>query len=115
FLAVDAMQCGYCTAGMIMSGAGVLKKNPNPTEPEILHAMEGNVCRCGTYPRVVAAIQQAANSDKTAKGGAQCSNELQRICRLSQSGRNGPQARLLNSSWASYSAAIFSKCWVAVC
>src|SRR5262249_9453879 len=71
FLAVDAMQCGYCTAGMIMSGAGLLKKNPNPTEPEILHAMEGNVCRCGTYPRVVAAIQQAANGNKTAKGGAQ--------------------------------------------
>jgi aerobic-type carbon monoxide dehydrogenase small subunit (CoxS/CutS family) len=71
FLAVDAMQCGYCTAGMIMSGVGLLKRTPNPTEPEILRAMEGNMCRCGTYNRVVEAIQQAANSNRTAKGGAQ--------------------------------------------
>jgi isoquinoline 1-oxidoreductase alpha subunit len=71
FMAVDAMQCGYCTAGMIMSGVGLLKKNPNPTETEILHAMEGNLCRCGTYPRIVAAIQQASQGSKTAKGGAQ--------------------------------------------
>lgn len=70
FLNVDAMQCGYCTAGMIMSGVGLLKKTPNPTEAEILRAMEGNMCRCGTYNRVVEAIQQAANGDKTAKGGA---------------------------------------------
>jgi isoquinoline 1-oxidoreductase subunit alpha len=71
FLAVDAMQCGYCTAGMIMSGVGLLKKTPNPTDAEILRAMEGNVCRCGTYPRIVAAIRQAARGDKAAKGGAQ--------------------------------------------
>jgi isoquinoline 1-oxidoreductase subunit alpha len=75
FLAVDAMQCGYCTAGMIMSGVGLLKKTPNPTDAEIMRAMEGNVCRCGTYLRIVAAIRHAANGDKTAdkaaKGGAQ--------------------------------------------
>jgi aerobic-type carbon monoxide dehydrogenase small subunit (CoxS/CutS family) len=75
FLAVDAMQCGYCTAGMIMSGVGLLKKTPNPTDAEIQRAMEGNICRCGTYPRIVAAIRQAANGDKAvdkaAKGGAQ--------------------------------------------
>jgi len=71
FLAVDAMQCGYCTAGMIMSGVGLLKKTPNPTEAEILRAMEGNICRCGTYTRIVAAIRQAAGGDKAAKGGAQ--------------------------------------------
>jgi len=70
FLAVDAMQCGYCTAGMIMSGVGLLKKTPNPTDAEILRAMEGNICRCGTYPRIVAAIRQAAGGDKAAKGGA---------------------------------------------
>ena len=74
FLAVDAMQCGYCTAGMIMSGVGLLKKTSNPTETEILRAMEGNICRCGTYPRILAAIQAAirrtANGDKAAKGGA---------------------------------------------
>jgi isoquinoline 1-oxidoreductase subunit alpha len=71
FLAVDAMQCGYCTAGMIMSGVGLLKKTPNPTDAEILRAMEGNICRCGTYLRIVAAIRQAAGGDKAAKGGAQ--------------------------------------------
>jgi aerobic-type carbon monoxide dehydrogenase small subunit (CoxS/CutS family) len=71
FLAVDAMQCGYCTAGMIMSGVGLLKKTPNPTDAEILRAMDGNICRCGTYPRIVAAIRQAAGGDKAAKGGAQ--------------------------------------------
>ena len=70
FLAVDAMQCGYCTTGMIMSGVGLLKKTPNPTEAEIMRAMEGNICRCGTYHRVVAAIRQAAGGDKAAKGGA---------------------------------------------
>ncbi len=70
FLNADAMQCGYCTAGMIMSGVGLLKRTPNPTEAEILRAMEGNMCRCGTYNRVVEAIQQAANNNKTAKGGA---------------------------------------------
>src|SRR5262245_47765690 len=59
FIQMDAMQCGYCTPGMIVSGAGLLKKNPHPTEPEIRRAMEGNVCRCGTYPRIVAAVQLA--------------------------------------------------------
>jgi len=75
FLAVDAMQCGYCTAGMIMSGVGLLKKTPNPTDAEILRAMEGNVCRCGTYPRILSAIrvaiQRTASGERAAKGGAQ--------------------------------------------
>jgi aerobic-type carbon monoxide dehydrogenase small subunit (CoxS/CutS family) len=70
FLSEEAMQCGYCTAGMIMSGVGLLKRNPNPTDAEILRAMEGNVCRCGTYPRIVAAVRRAAGADKAAKGGA---------------------------------------------
>ncbi len=70
FLAVDAMQCGYCTAGMIMSGVSLLKKNPHPTEAEILRAMEGNICRCGTYPRIVEAIRLAANGQTARKGGA---------------------------------------------
>jgi aerobic-type carbon monoxide dehydrogenase small subunit (CoxS/CutS family) len=59
FIQADAMQCGYCTPGMIMSGVGLLQKNPHPSEPEIRRAMEGNVCRCGTYPRIVAAVQLA--------------------------------------------------------
>jgi aerobic-type carbon monoxide dehydrogenase small subunit (CoxS/CutS family) len=59
FIQADAMQCGYCTPGMIVSGAALLKKNPHPTEAEIRQAMQGNVCRCGTYPRIVAAVQIA--------------------------------------------------------
>ena len=60
FLEVGAMQCGYCTPGMIVAGAGLLKKNPNPTPDEIVKHMQGNICRCGTYPRIVDAIQRAA-------------------------------------------------------
>ncbi len=59
FLEVEAMQCGYCTAGMIMSGVALLNKNPNPDEAAIMQAMQGNVCRCGTYPRIVAAVRLA--------------------------------------------------------
>jgi aerobic-type carbon monoxide dehydrogenase small subunit (CoxS/CutS family) len=60
FLEHDALQCGYCTSGMIVSGAALLKRNPNPTEQEIAQAMQGNVCRCGTYPRIVAALLSAS-------------------------------------------------------
>lgn len=60
FLDVGAMQCAYCTSGMIMSAVSLLKRNPSPSASEIVDAMEGNVCRCGTYPRIVSAIQQAA-------------------------------------------------------
>jgi aerobic-type carbon monoxide dehydrogenase small subunit (CoxS/CutS family) len=67
FLEVGALQCGYCTPGMIMSGVALLAKIPNPTADEIIRLMEGNVCRCGTYPRIVAAIGKAA---KVMKGGA---------------------------------------------
>jgi aerobic-type carbon monoxide dehydrogenase small subunit (CoxS/CutS family) len=62
FMQADAMQCGYCTPGMIVTGAALLKKNPNPKEVEIQEAMQGNVCRCGTYPRIVAAVQMAARA-----------------------------------------------------
>ena len=62
FLDCGAMQCGYCTGGMIMSGVALLKKNPAPNEPEIIRAMDGNICRCGTYPRIMAAIQMAAKA-----------------------------------------------------
>lgn len=60
FLKTNALQCGYCTEGMIMSATGLLRKNPNPTEAEIKQGMNGNICRCGTYPRIVAAIRMAA-------------------------------------------------------
>jgi len=60
FIQSDAMQCGYCTPGMIMSGVSLLKKTPQPSEPEIRRALEGNICRCGTYPRIIKAVQMAA-------------------------------------------------------
>ena len=62
FMQADAMQCGYCTPGMIVTGAALLKKIPHPSDGEIREAMEGNVCRCGTYPRIVAAVQMAART-----------------------------------------------------
>lgn len=60
FLEEGAMQCAYCTSGMIMSAVALLRKNPNPQPGEIVDFMDGNVCRCGTYPRIVSAIQRAA-------------------------------------------------------
>ena len=60
FIASDAMQCGFCTAGMILSGVALLSKHPDPSEDEIVQFMNGNICRCGTYPRIVNAIRQAA-------------------------------------------------------
>jgi len=59
-LEMGAMQCGYCTSGMIMTGAGLLLKNPNPTVEEIVRFMDGNLCRCGTYSRIVPAVMEAA-------------------------------------------------------
>lgn len=66
FLDEGAMQCAYCTSGMIMSAASLLNGNPNPSVSDILESMEGNVCRCGTQPRIVAAIQKAARAQKGA-------------------------------------------------
>ena len=60
FLDTQAFQCGYCTPGMIMAAAGLLRKNSNPSESEIKESMNGNICRCGTYPRIVAAVRKAA-------------------------------------------------------
>ena len=60
FLEFGAMQCAYCTSGMIMSAVALLKKNPRPQPNEIVDSMDGNVCRCGTYPRIIRAIQKAA-------------------------------------------------------
>src|SRR5579871_4549073 len=62
FLDAGAMQCGYCTSGMIMSAVALLKKNPSPNESQIVDFMDGNVCRCGTYSRIVSAIQKAATA-----------------------------------------------------
>ncbi len=67
FIDAGAFQCGYCTSGMLMAAASLLRRNAHPTEAEVAAAMNGNVCRCGTYPRIVAAIRQAAG--QTAAGG----------------------------------------------
>lgn len=58
-------QCGYCQTGQIMNAVALLNKNPNPTEQEIEEAMDGNLCRCGTYNRIKAAIQQVASATTT--------------------------------------------------
>lgn len=68
FLDEGAYQCGYCTSGMIMSATALLRDHAHPSDAQINEGMNGNVCRCGTYPRVVAAIRRAA--DTLAKKGA---------------------------------------------
>jgi len=64
FLDADALQCGWCTPGMILGAVSLLTKNPHPTDTEIVTGMNGHICRCGTYPRIVAAIRSASG-----KGG----------------------------------------------
>ena len=60
FLDADAMQCGWCTPGMILGAVALLARTPHPSDAEIVSGMNGHICRCGTYPRVVKAIRQAA-------------------------------------------------------
>jgi carbon-monoxide dehydrogenase small subunit len=60
FWEMHGLQCGYCTPGMIMAGVSLLKRNPNPSEEEIRHALEGNICRCTGYQNIVKSIQWAA-------------------------------------------------------
>jgi aerobic-type carbon monoxide dehydrogenase small subunit (CoxS/CutS family) len=64
FLDHDALQCGYCTPGMILGAVALLKRNANPSEQEIAAGMNGHICRCGTYPRVVSAIRAAAKGGR---------------------------------------------------
>ena len=66
FLDEGAFQCGYCTSGMIVTGAALLRQNPNPSRQEIVEYMDGNICRCGTYPRIIAALRMAAQAVKEA-------------------------------------------------
>jgi aerobic-type carbon monoxide dehydrogenase small subunit (CoxS/CutS family) len=61
---LDVPQCGYCQSGQIMSAAALLTQNPSPTDADIDGAMSGNICRCGTYPRIRAAIRRAAELQK---------------------------------------------------
>jgi carbon-monoxide dehydrogenase small subunit len=67
FVEHDALQCGYCTPGMIMNAAGLLLKNPTPSVQEIKDGMENNLCRCGAHVRIVEAVQSASNEMKGGK------------------------------------------------
>ena len=64
FLDVEAFQCAYCTSGMIMSSVALLRQNPNPTPEEIAQSLQGNICRCGTHPRIIEAVQKAAKTSQ---------------------------------------------------
>ena len=66
FVKHDAMQCGFCTPGMVMSCAALLEHNPHPTESDVRHAISGNLCRCGTYPKIFAATLEAAGNTRKA-------------------------------------------------
>ena len=62
----DALQCGFCTPGMVMGAVALLQRNPDPSEEEIRSGLEGHLCRCGTYMRVIQAVQSAAKMQKEA-------------------------------------------------
>lgn len=64
FLQEESFQCGYCTSGMILSAVALLSNKPQPSEEEIIHGMTGNICRCGTYPRIIKAVHRAALSKR---------------------------------------------------
>jgi aerobic-type carbon monoxide dehydrogenase small subunit (CoxS/CutS family) len=64
FLETGALQCGYCTCGMIMQAVGLLSRTPQPSRDDIVRTMNGNICRCGVYSRIVAAVELAANATK---------------------------------------------------
>jgi nicotinate dehydrogenase subunit A len=66
FIKVDAMQCAYCTSGMIMAAAALLSRNPRPSRLQIVNGMDSNICRCGTYQRIVHAIEIASGMAKEA-------------------------------------------------
>lgn len=68
FIDVGAFQCGFCTPGMILAGVSLLARNPYPNEAEIRAAMDGNICRCGGYLRIIQAIQRAAQPTGGGKG-----------------------------------------------
>src|SRR4029450_7290474 len=68
FVENHALQSGFCTPGMVMSCAALLQRNPNPSEADVRQAVRGNLCRCGTYPKVIEATLAAAKLNATAKG-----------------------------------------------
>jgi aerobic-type carbon monoxide dehydrogenase small subunit (CoxS/CutS family) len=80
FLDAEAFQCGYCTPGMVMATVGLLRANPAPSDADIARVMDRNVCRCGTYPRIVRAVKLAA--EKMRAGGG-----LPTVARSAKGGR----------------------------
>jgi aerobic-type carbon monoxide dehydrogenase small subunit (CoxS/CutS family) len=70
FLETESFQCGYCTPGMVMATIGLLRTNPDPSEQDIARIMDRNVCRCGTYPRIVKAVRLAASRLKPTSTGS---------------------------------------------
>jgi aerobic-type carbon monoxide dehydrogenase small subunit (CoxS/CutS family) len=69
FVAEDAAQCGFCTPGQLMAAAALLSTNHDPTDAEVVAAMSGNLCRCGTYPKIVRAVRRAAAAMRGANDG----------------------------------------------
>jgi aerobic-type carbon monoxide dehydrogenase small subunit (CoxS/CutS family) len=63
FIEHDALQCGFCTPGQILAAIALLERNPSPTEADVRHGMSGNLCRCGTYPKIVRAVLSVADGD----------------------------------------------------
>ena len=76
FVEADALQCGFCTSGMVMSCKALLDRNPKPSREEIRHAVSGNLCRCGTYPHVFEAVERAAGLTKVENGKRKTENEM---------------------------------------
>ncbi|MGQ0648560.1 MAG: (2Fe-2S)-binding protein [Gemmatimonadaceae bacterium] len=68
FIDCDAVQCGYCTPGQVIAAVALLSRAPNPTDAEIEEALSGNLCRCGTYPRIAEAVRRAAAEMRTTDG-----------------------------------------------
>lgn len=70
FVAEDAAQCGFCTPGQLMAASALLARDPDPSDEAVRAALAGNLCRCGTYPKIVRAVQRAAAAMRAADGGA---------------------------------------------
>jgi len=69
FVAEDAAQCGFCTPGQLMAAAALLAENADPSDADVVHALSGNLCRCGTYPKIVRAVRRAAATIRTGANG----------------------------------------------
>ena len=94
FVAADALQCGFCTSGMVMSCKALLDRSPKPTRDEIRHAVSGNLCRCGTYPHVFAAVERAAGIRRAEDGGRETGDEAVRDAVWSASSRLDGDSRV---------------------